>query len=517
MKNAKKAVVYARYSSHNQREESIEGQLRVCHQYAERMGLEIIREYTDSAISGRTDNRPSFQQMMAEAPRLKYDVVLVYKLDRFARNRYVSATHKNKLKKLGIRVVSATETISDGADGVLMESILEGFAEYYSVNLSENVKRGMEENALHCKSNGASPLGYTVKDGNYVIEPIGAKAVQLIFDQYQKGEKIRDIVAYLNEHGFKTRNGVPFKANSLHRILANKKYKGVYVFAGHEVEGGMPAIVSKEQFETVQSMLKARRRKPGRGKAMEEYLLSGKLFCGACGSPMIGMSGTSKTGEVYRYYACGKKRKGGAVACPKTAEKKDELEELVLTYICEKVLTDENISELAARCYAQMDEECADKSRLAVYERQLKDTDVKIDNILKAIESGIFTPSTKERLEALEAERSELECQVVAERLKKPEFTQSQIEFWLQSFKAGNVQDPDYQKAVIGSLLNSAFIFDADEEKGEEKKIAIALNLKNTPTETLKCSHLQQMVGHFKQDANYYIFKYLIIIVRRLF
>ena len=489
-----RAVVYARYSSHNQREESIEGQLRVCHQYAERMGLEIIREYTDSAISGRTDNRPAFQQMMAEAPRLKYELVLVYKLDRFARNRYVSATHKNKLKKLGIRVVSATETISDGADGVLMESILEGFAEYYSVNLSENVRRGMTENALHCKSNGAPPLGYTVKDGSYVIEPIGAKAVQIIFDQYQKGEKIRDIVAFLNEQGFKTRNGTEFKANSLHRILSNKKYMGVYIFADHEVEDGMPAIVSKEQFEAVQSMLEARRRKPGRGKAMEEYLLSGKIFCGTCGSPMIGMSGTSKTGEIYRYYACGKKRRSGAAACPKTAEKKEDIEAMVLAYICDKVLTDDVIHELAERCYAQLDEECADKSRLAIYEQRLNDTDIKIGNILKAIEAGIFTPATKDRLEALEAERSELECQVVAERLKKPEFSQAQIEFWLQSFKSGNVQDPDYQKAVIGSLLNAVYIFDADEKKGEEKKIAIALNLKNTPTETLKCSHLHQMV-----------------------
>ena len=140
-----KDVIYARYSSDNQREESIEGQIRECKVFAEKNGIDIIEIYIDRALSAKTDNRPDFQRLIKESGSKKFEVLLVWKLDRFARNKFDSAHYKRILKNNGVHVVSATEVISDGPEGILLESLLEGMAEYYSADLSEKVMRGQTE------------------------------------------------------------------------------------------------------------------------------------------------------------------------------------------------------------------------------------------------------------------------------------------------------------------------------------------------------------------------------------
>lgn len=145
-----RAVIYARYSCDNQREESIEGQLRECKEFAERKGFALVGSYIDRAVSAKTDNRPEFQRMVKESGGNLFDVVIVWKLDRFTRNRYDSAHYKAVLRKNGVKVISATEVISEGAEGIILESVLEGYAEYYSAELSEKVIRGMTENVLKC-------------------------------------------------------------------------------------------------------------------------------------------------------------------------------------------------------------------------------------------------------------------------------------------------------------------------------------------------------------------------------
>ena len=158
-------VIYARYSSDNQREESIEGQLRECKEFAEKNDITILGTYIDRALSAKTDNRPDFQRMIKDSEKNMFDVVIVWKLDRFARNRYDSAHYKSILKRNGVKVISATEIISQGAEGILLESLLEGYAEYYSAELSEKVIRGMKENALKCKYNGGTlPIGYVIDE-----------------------------------------------------------------------------------------------------------------------------------------------------------------------------------------------------------------------------------------------------------------------------------------------------------------------------------------------------------------
>ena len=156
-----KAVIYARYSSDSQREESVEGQIRECTEYAKHNGITIVGTYIDRALSAKTDNRPEFQRMIKDSARNNFDVVIVWKLDRFSRDRYDSAHYKRILKKNGVKIISAKENISDGPEGIILESMLEGMAEYYSAELSEKIHRGQKENALKGKNNGGGiPLGY---------------------------------------------------------------------------------------------------------------------------------------------------------------------------------------------------------------------------------------------------------------------------------------------------------------------------------------------------------------------
>ena len=199
------AVISARYSSDNQREESIEGQIRECTAFAEKNGITVLKHCIDRAFSAKTDNRPEFQHMIRDSGKRLFDMVIVWKLDRFARNRYDSARYKTVLKKNGVKVVSATETISNGAEGILLESMLEGMAEYFSADLAEKITRGMTENTLKCKHNGGIPaFGYRVdQDKHYQPDPLTAPFVQEIFKQYDEGHTMAEILRWLDQRGVK--------------------------------------------------------------------------------------------------------------------------------------------------------------------------------------------------------------------------------------------------------------------------------------------------------------------------
>ena len=213
-------VIYARYSSDNQREESIDGQLRECRAFAEKNDITLLEPYIDRALSAKTDNRPNFQKMIKDSASKKFDVVIVWKLDRFARNRYDSAHYKSVLRKNGVRVMSATESISEGAEGILLESMLEGMAEYYSAELSEKVVRGLTENALKCKYNGGKiPIGYHIDENQfYQINPITAPAVLEAFQKYANGATMQEITDELNVKGSRTTQGTKVTLNTVTRM-----------------------------------------------------------------------------------------------------------------------------------------------------------------------------------------------------------------------------------------------------------------------------------------------------------
>ena len=198
--NGNTAVIYARYSSSNQREESIEGQIRICTEYAKKKGYKITNQYIDRAMTGKNDNRPAFRQMLNDSDKGMFDVLLVYKTDRFARNRYDSAIHKTRLKKNKVQIEYAAEQIPNDSTAVLIEGFLENLAEYYSVNLSENTKRGKYENALKKKSNGGvTPIGYKRIDGSLVIDEVKAPVVQFAFQSYIDGISYANIIKKARE------------------------------------------------------------------------------------------------------------------------------------------------------------------------------------------------------------------------------------------------------------------------------------------------------------------------------
>ena len=476
-------IIYARYSDSHQRDESIEGQIRECTEYAKYNGINIIGTRIDRAFSAKTDNRPEFQRMIAESAKHLFDVIIVWKLDRFARNRYDSAHYKAILRKNGVKVISAKESISDGPEGIILESMLEGMAEYYSAELAVKVSRGMTENALKGKSNGGSiPLGYLLSDDQkLIIDPLTAPLVQEAFTRYADGDTVKAIVESFNERGLTTKKNQPFNINSFNILFNNRKYIGEYKFSDVIIPGGVPAIVSEEVFNRVQERKVKNKRAPARAKADDEYLLSTKLICGECSRLMVGESGRSHTGKVHYYYKCiGAKRGKG---CKKKAVKKDWIERLVVKLTIDNVLKDEEIDRIADKLVIVQEREDA---LLPSLRHQLAETEKGIDNILNAIQQGLYNPSAQKRMDDLEAKKEDLEISILQAELARPKYTKDEMVHWISQFKYGDIDSVDYQRQIIDNFINSIWLFD--------DRIVFTYNYKDR-TETIPIADVETALG----------------------
>ena len=451
------AVIYARYSSDNQREESIEGQIRECTAYAEKNGITIVKHYIDRAVSAKTDNRPEFQQMIKDSDKKLFDIVLVWKLDRFARNRYDSARYKTQLKKNGVKLMSATEIISEGPEGIILESVLEGYAEYYSADLAEKVVRGQTENILKGRCNGGrGTFGYTLdSERKFHIDPLTSPFVLESFKKYNEGSTMKEIRDWLNENGIKNPVGGAFTYNSVEHMLKNRRYIGELKFRDVVVPDAIPPIIPLELFEDVQEKIAKNKKAPARRKAEDDYLLTTKLFCGYCGALMFGESGTSRTGEVHRYYKCAtaKKHKG----CKKKTVRKQWLEDLVVNQTMQLVRDDAAMESIIAKVMELQDRE---NTNLPLYEKQLRDAESGIQNMLNAIQAGILTSSTKERLEQLEETKRELEARIAEEKLAKPKIKEEFIRFWLMRFRKLDMSLKDQRQALVDTFINAIYLYD---------------------------------------------------------
>ena len=467
------AVIYARYSSDNQREESIEGQIRECTAYAEKNGITIVKHYIDRAISAKTDNRPEFQQMLKDSDKKLFDIVLVWKLDRFARNRYDSARYKTQLKKNGVKLMSATEIISEGPEGIILESVLEGYAEYYSADLAEKVVRGQTENILKGRCNGGrGTFGYTLdSERKFHIDPLISPFVLESFKKYNEGSTMKEIRDWLNENGIKNPVGGAFTYNSVEHMLKNRRYIGELKFRDVVVPDAIPPIIPLELFEDVQEKIAKNKKAPARRKAEDDYLLTTKLFCGYCGALMFGESGTSRTGEVHRYYKCAtaKKHKG----CKKKTVRKQWLEDLVVNQTMQLVRDDAAMESIIAKVMELQNKE---NTNIPLYEKQLRDAESGIQNMLNAIQAGILTSSTKERLEALEEQRKELQARIAEERLAKPKMKEEFVRFWLLRFRKLDMTQPEQRQALVDTFINAIYLYD--------DKVLITFNYKEG-TETV--------------------------------
>lgn len=422
--------LYARFSSDNQRTESIDGQVRAMKAYCQQKHWQIVAVYIDEAKSATTDRRPNFQQMIEDSGKGLFDIVLVHKLDRFSRNRYDSAIYKSKLKKNNVSIASVLERIDDSPESVMMEAMLEGMAEYYSKNLSREVMKGMTETALQCRhTGGCCPLGYDLDSNRkLIINPYEAEAVRIIFEMFDNGYGYSEIINYLNENGYKTKKGCIFGKNSLYEILGNEKYTGVYIYnkasgKNHnhtrnnhsykaydeiiKIPNGCPQIISKELFDRVQMRRESNKRNAGRYHSQEFYLLTSKIFCGICGKRMIGnlrFSGRNK--NRLATYRCNTHRS----ECKNKEINKDYLDVYIVELLREKMFNSKALHKIISKLNNYI------KNYNGEYDKHYDTVKSEYDeiceslaNITVAIEKGIITESIVNRAEKLEEQKNQLQ------------------------------------------------------------------------------------------------------------
>lgn len=467
-------VLYLRYSDKNQQELSIEGQLRECTAYCETRGFKIVGSYIDRALSGKYETRDEFQRMIRDAAGENFSFVVVYKLNRFFRNRTEAAIYRKELRQHGVRLLSATEQIPEGRGGIYYEAILEAEAEAYSLGLSEDTQRGMLDAALKCQVTGPLPMGYksVPPSGNpkekariMEIDPAGAAVVRRAFEMYADGQSIAGICATFNNEGIRTHRGKPFQISFLTNLLQNIKYKGVYKYKNEIlVEGGCPAIVDERLFEGVQQKLAITKKAPSRGKATAEFFLTSKLFCGHCSESMFGDSGTNKKGQRYYYYSCSGKRKKNT--CSKSSVPKDLIENAVFNIALEQ-MTDVNIAQIGLDVEEVAHRESQNAQQIAELKKEIVRVEAELGNIGKAIAQGIITETTKEMLENTETYRRDLKAQIIQQQIIADTIVTAEgVAAFLKQFTKGNRYDINFKRKVFDILVREVYVFDGKGPNG---------------------------------------------------
>ena len=489
------AVIYARFSpGPNQREESIEGQVRECREVAARYGLTVIHVYADRRLTGTNDERPEFQQMLRDSDRRLFDVVITWKNDRFARNRYDAAVNKQRLKRNGVRILYAKENIPDGPEGIILESMLEGMAEYYSANLSQNIRRGQRENALEGKFIGGTiPLGYKLDhEKHYVLDADRVPVVREIFERYVAGEDVISICKDLNSRGFTTSRGNAFNRSSLHRILANEKYVGIYRYEDVVTPGAIPQIISEDLFAAARDRSeKNKRSRRAPVVAPVEFLLTGKVFCGHCGQPMGGTGGTGKSGNRFYYYQCnGRKNKKG---CTKQPIKKDILEVLVIEKVVSYIINNDKIvNTIVDRCL-EIQLQDAKKSPAIGLRKELKEAEKGIKNIMSAIEAGIITDTVKARLVELEERCAALRQGIAVAEIEPPKLTREQLLFIFEKYKNRDINDINFKRDIVDTFINKIFVYD--------DRLVVTFNFSGENQQEISLSDLEELMAEGNSES----------------
>lgn len=489
METRKKAVLYARFSSENQKNESIDFQIRAIKECAKRDNVDIIETYIDRAKSATTDKRPDFQRMIKDSKGGNFEIVYVFKLDRFARSKYDSVFYKRDLLKNGVKVVSVTEQLDDSPESVILESVLEGMADYYSKNLSNLVNRGMYEGGLKCiHMGGSAPLGLDVEKETrkYIINEEEAKAVRLIFEKYLQGYTVISIITELNSRGFKTKKGASFGSNSIRNIIKNEKYCGTYVFNKSaskdafgkrnnnktkdekdiiRVKGAIPAIISEDDYNRAQALMETRKHgRQGRQKAKEIYLLSGIIKC-SCGHAMYGNRRKPKGKPLYVSYRCGARHKKGVNSECKTPEiRKEYIEDYVLTELENFLVNDDTASNIVDNVNRYVDQESnVYREKLTYIEKELATIDRQTANIVEAIMNGFSSEELKSKLDELKKQKTTLELE---KGKYSKEVTAPKVDVQTVREKLNNLKEyiktrnlPECKK-LIKDFVNSVNIYD---------------------------------------------------------
>lgn len=472
-----RAAIYARYSSDNQRHESIETQFRICEDYCRQKGYLVVAHYADEAKTGTTAvGRDGFQQMLADAKRDIFDVLIVYTLDRAARQELDYYLYKKELLTAGIKYEYATESFDPSSvDGQFFEGIQVAQAAWYSRKLSVKVKDGKDTNARQFLfPGGTPPLGYdATPDHHYVINEQEAAAVRLIFSMYNAGSGYGPIMAELNRQGFRTKRGGQFGKNSLHEILANEKYCGTYVHhrslnnkrrqqtAQSGTPNAIPAIISQEVFAAAAERRNRNRRRTGSYSAKTIYLLSGKVFCGECGHSYSGNSYSCRQYR-YEYYQCSDQMNKGTHACKNPRIKKEWLERNVLNAIT-KLLTYDHIEKIIDKTMERYQEISASvPDEVEQLRRQKAGAEERLANLYRMVENGVADEFDLARMKDIKEQ-----IRALAEKITKTDIrekisiTRDQIKrFWYQMMTDLKMQKrPEIIRPLLQKIISDIRIF----------------------------------------------------------
>lgn len=453
------AVIYARYSSHNQKDISIEQQVEKNRAKADELGITVIGVYADRAVSGRSDKRPEFQRLMRDARKGAFSYVIAWKSSRIGRNMLEAMMNEARLLELNVRIVYVEEDFDDTAAGRFAARSMMNVNQFYSENMAEDIIRGLQSNAANCMANGKLPLGYKAdKDLHYQIDEENAAVVREIFDKVSKQTPFVEIAESLNARGITTAMGKPWGRTSFASILSNERYRGIYIYGDTRIEGGIPRIISDELYYKAQNALKVKTNLTGRRRKNMNYLLTGKAYCGECGAAMTGISGTGRKASYY-YYACTKRKNDGS--CTKHHIPKDEAERKVAAAIRQYVLQPEIIEKIAD-IVDEFQKSDANNPELALLNEQLKGVNKSLTNVMKAIEEGIITTTTKARLSELEGEQGRLLARITLEKANQFTATREQVIAWLESYKDGDISAPEFQADLFNTFLVAAYFFNDD-------------------------------------------------------
>ena len=463
------AVIYARYSSHGQNEQTIEGQIRVCKEYAQYHNYNVINIYVDKHKTGTDVNRPEFQRMIEDSKYGTFDTVIVYMIDRFSRNRYYSTIYNWKLQQNGVKVVSATQNISESEEGEFYQMFLEWEAEKYSKRLSKRVREGLTTSVANGTFTGGYLIyGYKIVEKNIngtrlakFVEPDEEKApiVKFIFEQYAQGKSKKDIATELNNKGYRY-NGKPFVAKNFEKMLVNPKYTGVYNFGDRICENTYPQLINDELFQKVQQRLQSNKHLAGTNSAREPYLLTGKIFCGHCGEAMVAGGGTGKLGKKYHYYSCKNRKKH---LCNKQNEDKGFLEWYAVEQTI-KYLQDPRRVNLIAKDVVQYYELRTDSREIKRLQAEKIKVQKEIDNAVNVMISTSNTDTHRildnkiAELATLLEDLSQHQAQLEFER--KLEIVPDDIVNFITEFLNGDILDKAFQKRIIDNLVNAFYVYD---------------------------------------------------------
>jgi len=486
-------VSYARFSSHNQKDASIEQQEAACLKKAKELGITLIDTYSDRAISGKTDRRPSFQRMMRDAEKGKFQYVISWKSNRIGRNMLEALMNEARLNAWGIRVIYVEEDFDDTAAGRFALRSMMNVNQFYSESMAEDIRRGMDDNAQKCMVNGTVGYGHKKgEDGRYALDEEKASVLSEIYQRVANLEPFIDIAADLNKRGVPSPSGAKWNRSSFHRLLPpNERVIGVYVWGKHRVEDGVPRIVSDELYYRVAEVLKTKKNAHGRHRTYGDYLLTGKLFCGYCESPMTGVSGTGRSGTLHHYYVCQKRR--NEHSCQKEHVRRDDIETAVARAIVDNALNPDSIEWIADNALAYM-KKLQEGEQLAYLQARLSDTQKAIKNIMSAIEKGILTDTTKDRLLELEAEQKDIAAQIKLEESNIMSMSRKDIVLALSSYQNGDVRDKSYISKLFDAFLIAVYLYDdemkivftfSDTDKRKTTKIPLDVSKLDTEESTL--------------------------------